>query len=111
MPREGRCRGARADGRRGSSCRERMLAPCAARRCWLAQALRSLTRKLHRSRLSAHRISPPTLATNTGDIMLARFLAIGIIAAAAFLPSLSAHAFCGFFVGKADATLFNDASK
>ena len=43
--------------------------------------------------------------------MLARFFAIGAIAVAALASSLSVHAFCGFFVGKADSTLFNDASQ
>ena len=35
----------------------------------------------------------------------------GIGAIAAFPALQPAHAFCGFFVGKADATLFNEASK
>jgi hypothetical protein len=46
--------------------------------------------------------------------MKRKLLALGIaaIAANAALTSLApAHAFCGFFVGKADSTLFNEASK
>jgi hypothetical protein len=35
----------------------------------------------------------------------------GLVAAALALPAASATAFCGFYVGKADAKLFNDASK
>lgn len=38
--------------------------------------------------------------------------ALGALAAAALaLPAANAAAFCGFYVGKADAALFNDASK
>ena len=34
-----------------------------------------------------------------------------LIGAAAFFAALQAHAFCGFYVGKADAGLFNEASQ
>ncbi len=38
-------------------------------------------------------------------------LLLGTLAALAMLASSSAMAFCGFFAGKADATLFNEASQ
>ncbi len=43
--------------------------------------------------------------------MLTRFRSHLIIATALALSSTAAHAFCGFYVGKADASLFNDASQ
>jgi hypothetical protein len=44
----------------------------------------------------------------TGIFALAPFIFATLLAMS--LPQL-AHAFCGFYVGKADATLFNDASQ
>ncbi len=43
--------------------------------------------------------------------MLTRCCSLSLIATALTLPSGSAHAFCGFYVGKADSSLFNDASQ
>jgi hypothetical protein len=43
--------------------------------------------------------------------MLTRFRSHLMIATALALSSTAAHAFCGFYVGKADASLFNDASQ
>ena len=39
--------------------------------------------------------------------MMRRLLAIALFA----MAPLQAHAFCGFYVGKADASLFNEASQ
>lgn len=43
--------------------------------------------------------------------MLTRCCFLSLIATVLALPSGPAHAFCGFYVGKADASLFNDASQ
>ncbi|HUY38349.1 MAG TPA: hypothetical protein VMV13_05940, partial [Candidatus Binataceae bacterium] len=44
--------------------------------------------------------------------MAARTLAaLAILAAVATISPHSAHAFCGFYVGKADAALYNHASQ
>ena len=40
-----------------------------------------------------------------------KILSIGILSLAALFAAPAAHAFCGFYVAKADANLFNDASK
>src|SRR6516165_6808027 len=43
--------------------------------------------------------------------MLTRLRSHLMIATAFVFSSTAAHAFCGFYVGKADASLFNDASQ
>lgn len=43
--------------------------------------------------------------------MISRFFASALLAAALATPPLAAQAFCGFYVGKADATLWNEASR
>ena len=40
-----------------------------------------------------------------------RTILAGVLAAAALMPTTQAQAFCGFYVAKADAKLFNKASK
>ncbi len=51
------------------------------------------------------------MADRKDRFMLTRRCFISLIATVLALPSGAAHAFCGFYVGKADASLFNDASR
>src|ERR1700687_1271892 len=51
------------------------------------------------------------MADRKDRFMLTRCCSLSLIATVLVLPSGVAHAFCGFYVGKADASLFNDASQ
>jgi hypothetical protein len=51
------------------------------------------------------------MANRKDRFMFTRCCSLSLIAIALALPSGAAHAFCGFYVGKADASLFNDASQ
>ena len=62
-------------------------------------------------------MSPMSAAPSASSRSLAQWrkrwrsvLASGVVAATALSP-LTAHAFCGFYAGKADASLFNEASQ
>jgi hypothetical protein len=43
--------------------------------------------------------------------MTLRWYLLFFVTTCAWFPALPGHAFCGFYVGKADASLFNDASR
>ncbi len=51
------------------------------------------------------------MADRKDRFMFTRCCSLSLIATVLALPSGAAHAFCGFYVGKADASLFNDASQ
>ena len=63
--------------------------------------------------MRANRVAPDQSLKSSANSNVSRWRtgAISLMAAVAALGSLSAHAFCGFYAGKADASLFNEASQ